>query len=218
MVRNNRNPLLLHVDIILKQKTVIINNIMHIGVDIDSVLADIVRPLIFYHNSKYKTKTRYHDLITHGLSTYWNCSEDETTKRILEFYNTDHFENLKPIYGSKVAIKILRKKHILSAVTARPMIIEHKSIKWLNKHYPNSFSAVYHTNIMLDYYNPKNKKSDYIKKYNINILIDDNLNFATECAEKDIKVLLFNSPWNQSKNLHKNIKRVFSWRQITQIL
>lgn len=191
---------------------------MHIGVDIDSVLADIVRPLLLYHNKKYHTKTKYNELVTHGLSSYWNCSEEQTTKRIIDFYHSEHFDNLKPIYGSKGAVKKLKNNHILSAVTARPTIIEDKSLKWLNNHYPNSFKAVYHTNIMLDYYNPKNKKSDFIKKYNIDILIDDNLNFASECADRGIPVLLFNSPWNQTKELPKNIRRVNSWKHITEIL
>lgn len=191
---------------------------MHIGVDIDSVLADIVRPLLWYHNKKYHTKTKYQELVTHGLAKYWNCTEEQTTKRIIEFYHTDHFDKLKPIFGSKKAIGKLKEKHSLSAVTARPDIIEHKSLTWLNNHYPNSFKAVYHTNIMLDYYNPKNKKSDFIKKYKIDILIDDNLNFASECAARGIPVLLFDSPWNQVKKLPENIKRVYSWKHIVEIL
>lgn len=34
---------------------------MHIGVDIDSVLAEIMRPLIEFHNKKYKTNIKYKD-------------------------------------------------------------------------------------------------------------------------------------------------------------
>lgn len=191
---------------------------MHIGIDIDSVLADIMRPLINYHNNKYKTNTKYHQLLEYGLSSYWKCSEKETINRVLEFYQTQHFDNLKPIYGAKKAIKKLKNKHILSAITARPTIIEHKSLKWLNKHFPNSFKYVFHTNIMLNYYNSKIKKSDVIKQNQIEVLIEDNLLFATECAKNNIPVLLFNAPWNQTLKLYKNIKRVHSWREILNII
>jgi uncharacterized HAD superfamily protein len=43
-------------------------------------------------------------------------------------------------------------------------------------------------------------------------MIEDASETALECAEKNIKVILFNQPWN--KNLkHKNIIRVKNWKE-----
>jgi uncharacterized HAD superfamily protein len=48
----------------------------------------------------------------------------------------------------------------------------------------------------------------------ITIMIDDNLPTVIECAEKGIKALLLDHPWNQTESLPTDVTRVFSWDEI----
>ena len=48
----------------------------------------------------------------------------------------------------------------------------------------------------------------------ISLFIEDHLDFAYDCASLDIKILLMNMPWNQTKKLPENIIRVYSWKEI----
>jgi len=59
-----------------------------------------------------------------------------------------------------------------------------------------------------------NKKSDLCLKLGVEVLVDDCLEFAEECADKGIKVLLLDSPWNQTDSLPKNVKRMKNWDEI----
>ena len=52
---------------------------------------------------------------------------------------------------------------------------------------------------------------------NINLIIEDSLIHAIECAKNGIKVILLNKGWNQGE-LHTNITRINSWKEVPQLL
>lgn len=187
---------------------------MHIGVDMDSVIAEIVNPLIRFHNDVYKTKNKPSDHVMFDLSPIWGCDLDETINRIDEFYRSKYFDLIKPIPGARQAISRLSKNHDLSLITARPYWLETKSIIWLNCYFPNRFKHIHHTNLAHKKSSPHKKKSEVCLDNGVEIMIEDHLEYASDIASVGIPVLLFNQPWNQTKNLPKGVERVYSWKEI----
>ena len=103
-------------------------------------------------------------------------------------------------------------------ITARTEdIIEH-TLKWIKKNFPNKFKYVHFAHNPYFGKEKTKSKADFCKDLGIDLLIEDNLDFATEAAKENIRVFLFDAPWNKSKSLPKNIKRVKSWKEILKKL
>jgi len=50
------------------------------------------------------------------------------------------------------------------------------------------------------------------------VIIEDALEFALDCASNNIRVILMNMPWNQTKTLPKNVTRIYNWKEIKEYL
>lgn len=191
---------------------------MKIGVDMDSVLAEIMIPLVNFHNDLYGTDLKLEDHIHYDLTKVWKCSNDEVLEKIDKFYRSSYFDKTQPVKGAKEGIGHLSKKHELIVITSRPYSIENKTLGWLAKHFPGTFKSVQHTNHINFDKSKKRDKSSVCMELGIKLMIDDCLEFAEDCAGKNIKVLLVDTPWNRSDKLHKNITRVLSWEEIVKLL
>jgi uncharacterized HAD superfamily protein len=192
---------------------------MKIGIDMDSVIAEIMEPMYSFHNAKYKTNASPKDQNSYDLTSIWNCSHIEALNRINEFYASSYFHETKPVEGSVEGIKhLLRQHHQLILVTSRPPYMEQKSITWLNEHFKGSFIKVCHTNQVSHEHEKKRKKSEICLEENVEVMIEDHIDYAVDCASVGIRVFLFNMPWNQTKALPKGIRRVFSWKEIIGLL
>lgn len=189
---------------------------MNIGVDMDSVIAEIIVPIDLFHNRKYKTNLSYNDHSVYDLRSIWQCNDEQVYERIFEFYHSPEFTKVKPIDGSQEAVKKLAKLHNLHLITSRPHDIEQKTKQWLNAFFPHQFVSVTHTNQV-----SKNKKEMSVKKsviakqLKIELMIDDHLTYALDCANNEINTLLFEAPWNKTYiPQHKFLTKVAGWSEI----
>ena len=184
---------------------------MNIGVDLDEVLADFMNPFIDYYNERYKRNLKKDDFKNYGLWLTLKCREDQIKGILDDFYKTDYFRSLKPIPYSVEAVNELIPKNNLMVVTSRSSNIYEETIMWLNTFFPQKFNTVVFSN-------KKVKKSKICLNYSIELFIEDSLNYALECSSNNIKVLLFDQPWNRKEFLDGNIRRVKSWEEIKNIL
>lgn len=185
---------------------------MIIGVDIDDVLCQFNLAFDKYHNEKYGTNVLFDDHNTYDYLDLYKISRGEFIERLGEFFTSNYHKEMEPIYGAEEALKEISKKHKIQIITARTQDFKDYTLEWLNKHYKDIYISVHHAN---HYYGLNlHKKSDLCKKLNVELLIDDSLEFSEECAEEGIKVLMLDSPWNQKEKLHKNITRVRNWKEI----
>ncbi len=195
---------------------------MNIGVDMDSVLAEIIEPLDSFHNIRYQTNLQFEDHSVYNLMGLWNCTETEMIDRIHEFYLSSYFAQTKPIKGAVEGITKLAKKNKLILITSRPLFIEDMSQKWLDNYFKGKFVKICHTNQVTQAHEKKIKKSDVCVRESVEIMIDDHLDYAYDCAQAGIQVLLFEAPWNKKRTIEKkykqNIKRVSNWTEITDLL
>jgi len=49
-------------------------------------------------------------------------------------------------------------------------------------------------------------------------VIEDNQDYALSVAQKGIKVLLLNQPWNANFEAHENMKKVNNWEEILRFI
>lgn len=183
--------------------------LMKIGIDIDDVLVDFFKHFIVYHNKTHGTSFKLDEVREYDPTKVWGGKRPEWESKIIQFYGSRIYKDMKPIKNSLKAIKTLKKKHELFIITSRYDITENETIKWLEKHYPKTFSQVHFT-----YSDPNFNKGNICKKLGIDIMIDDHIGNAVECAKKGITVFLLHKPWNKNKKLRKHIKKVNSWDEI----
>ena len=49
-------------------------------------------------------------------------------------------------------------------------------------------------------------------------MIEDNADYALDCAKKGIKTFLLDKPWNHDYVKHKNIRKVSDWNELIKLL
>lgn len=191
---------------------------MNIGVDIDEVLAELMDSYFQYHNQKYNTNIQKKDMFSYSFSDVFGGTEEENRLKVLDFFKSEQFQNIKLVNGALDTIKQLAQKHQLCIITARPHVIRQETEQWLLQHFPDCFQSINLTN-QWHGVGEKQLKSQIGKKQKIDLMIDDSLSHAMDCASQGIYVLLvdFGYPWNRvSKELPENIKRVHSWKEIVE--
>ena len=190
---------------------------MLIGVDIDEVLAEFVAALCGFHNSKYGTSLEKNDISSYDFCEVWGGTEEEAVKKVLEFQSSPEFKELAPIQGAQKVTRGLSLKHDLITISSRPKIVYGETRRWLNYHFPSTFSELHFTN---EWHKqdgePIIEKLDLCNKFGVGVLIEDYLKTAITCAEMGIPVLLLDQPWNKASELPEKVTRVYSWQDIEE--
>jgi len=186
---------------------------MIIGIDIDDVLADFMNSMIKYHNNKYNTGYSREDFKSYNLWETLGGNEEDAVKKIYDFYHTSHFDNIPPTEGSQEAVDKLSKDNTLRVITSRPYDIHDQTLSWLDRYFLGKFEEAHFTNEWAGGIGKPTRKKDVCKEHNVDILVEDSLAYAKECASDKTRVYLMNKPWNQSE-LSNKITRVNSWKDI----
>ncbi|KAI9320177.1 hypothetical protein BX666DRAFT_1853163 [Dichotomocladium elegans] len=216
-----------------------------IAVDLDQTLAHTLEAMIEWHNSVYDTCLTPADFDTHhDYHTIWGGSPEEARLKVREFYESSQFERIQPIHDFALeALKMLKKrKFTLVIITSRQQFIAEETKKFVDKHYPGIFDSIYFCNLnltdaeQLEYISKP--KSVICQEIGVDVLIDDSLDHALDCASLGIEVLLYDRKgqyrWNHirpaykktltamSKQLYQhpaaalphNVTRAYSWKDI----
>ncbi len=189
-----------------------------IAVDMDDVLSETIDAFLesYNHNIKWKKITR-NDVTDHEFENIkeYDLSFEERYQHDLDFFlNKDTIAILKPVKWAKEKLLEWKNKwYKLYIVTWRPEIIRNQTEEWLSHYYPDIFDEIFLAN--LDDSNDTPKSLFCINIW-AEVMIEDNLIFAREVAEKWIKVYLLDNPWNSEydENLDKGIVKVESWTEI----
>ena len=136
----------------------------------------------------------------------------------MDFYNCPRFEQLKPVAGAKNAVKKLNLNHQLFAITSRPDVTEPMTRIWIKRNFLDGFQGVHFSNHFVLQTKNKKTKSDICKQLGVEIMIDDHIDYALDCSQNGIPVLLMDATWNQDEVLPENVRRVKGWREILKVL
>lgn len=188
-----------------------------IAIDIDEVTADFISYFVYFHNLMYKTNFSKDKIASYYLHEAFETEKNEMGLRFAEFQSLHLLEEVKPSEGAIEGIKSLIKRGFSPVfVTARPKTIEKETKLWLQKYFGNNKLPVFFTHQASGM--PKLKKSQICKSIGAEILIDDHIDNAIDCAQNGIKVFLFDAPWNQTDDLPQGVIRVKSWKEIQKLL
>ncbi|MEI6498337.1 MAG: hypothetical protein WCO23_00030 [bacterium] len=188
---------------------------MKIGVDLDDVLGEFMPRMLAFHNEKYGTKFGNRDVgHVHALFELISDTEEEAIAKMELFYKSDYFSDLPPVKGAKENLrKIKDAGHKLVCITGRPSHLKDLTVGWIKEHFEDIIEEVHFADSVVHAHGWS--KGEMCKRLGIHHHIDDFLAFAQNCAENGISVFLLDRPWNRNVELDINIKRVFSWDEIS---
>lgn len=191
---------------------------MKIAFDLDDVLADTTNAVLKFHNDTYGTALIRDDFIHYDWSHVFKCTREETYQKFLKFIESAYYDALPPIGGAIDFIRQLQGQHELVVITSRQRELEERTHQWIRRHFPDVFAAVYVTNHphWARTGVPKTKRQ-VCDEIQVDVLIEDNLDYAKECVTETRRIFLLNAPWNQGEApLH--VHRVGDWPEILPLL
>jgi uncharacterized HAD superfamily protein len=188
---------------------------MLIGIDLDSVLADLMIPLNDFHNDRYGTRLVTEDYVDYNLARFWNCSRAEAMERVYDFYDSPLMETIPLIPGSIEGINYLRQHHQLIVITSRPDSTQASTTKWINRYFPDTFSKIILSNQFSKYQVKAKTKGMIGKELGIEAMIDDHIEYVQDCADHGIQTYLFEAPWNKYKAVSNSIIRMRDWSEVS---
>ncbi len=199
-----------------------------IGLDCDEVTLEFVAPLCYFHNQKYKTQLTREDFKSFNFWEIWGGTAEDAQRKVHEFFYShnlskmnpgedfDYTSKMKPVKDAVRYVSFLKEAgHALPTITSRPIISLDVTSNSLQRYFLNAiseinFSSEFHDNGLTD------TKADICKSKGIELMFEDSLENALRLAEKDVKVILFDCPWNQSGIKNENIFRVKGWEEAIQ--
>ena len=196
--------------------------IMIIWIDLDEVLAETVEKLLEDNDNiiwnKKVQKEDIKDYYLFKIEELWLTSESaiELFRKVLA---EDKEYRLQPVWAYKKLKSWKEKWNKLKVITARPGdLFKEYTLNWLYKYYPNVFDDVFFASDALikfdNNWKDATKKSVICKNIWVDVMIEDNLEYAQDVVNCDIKTYLITKPWNKDFQETKNIIRVKSWDEI----
>ena len=192
---------------------------MKIGIDIDEVLQPFKLPFLHFNNKVFEENLNPEDIEKgNHVHDLLGCSLEEANYRCNQFHESEDADNLMPIAGSIEGISKLGEKHKLVAITSRSNTVKESTLAWLRKHFGNALDEIYFSS---EFYSNGNKsKAQICKEIGVEIMVDDNLDFALDCIEENIPVILFDLEgkywWNSTDKEYDKLHRVKSWGEVIE--
>ncbi len=196
---------------------------MIIWIDLDEVLAETVEKLLEDNNNiiwnKKVSKEDIKDYYIFKMKELWLTPEQaiELFRKVLA---EDKKYKIRPVDGAYEKLKSWKEKwYKLKVITARPGdLFKEYTLNWLDKYYPNIFDDVFFASDAQIKFNKhwkdETKKSIICKNLWVDVMIEDNFEYANDVASCWIKTYLITKPWNKDFKETENIIRVNSWKEI----
>jgi uncharacterized HAD superfamily protein len=175
---------------------------MNLGFDIDGVIADFATVLIGIIKEKHNIVFTKEEIYCHGINLVLGLTKKETENLIAEAFS----HNIEIVNGSKPILEKLQAEgHKIYLLTARSKPMRKMTEKWLMK------NGICYTQLIHLDSGEKNQT-----KLNLDVIVEDCLQEALEWSPKVKNIIVYDQPWNQTRNIKKIIKRVKNWDEIYQ--
>ncbi len=193
---------------------------MRIGVDLDEVLADFNTPFIEYCNKRFGKVLKREDFANSDYGPLLGKSGKEVIEIVNDFYKSIYFERMMPVSGSVNAVAFLSSMNDLFVVTSRPDFLASSTKKWICNNFGSNFLGIFHSsNHYTKRQNCGKSKVDLCRHFDLDLLIDDSLDYALQCSAAGVDSLLFGDySWNGNGKLPRNIHRVKNWQEVLERL
>ena len=185
---------------------------MKIGIDLDDVIAETRIKYLEWIGLKLDKTISIGDILFYNIweNKAIGGTRESEAKDFSDFYNSDLFDKIE-LVEDVLEILFKLRNHNLYIITSRALKFREKTENFLKKYFKNvNLEIIYSGDLCKE--NGKSK-AEICEELGLDYFIEDNADFSKECAEKKIKVLLFDRPWNQRFN-HADVIRVRGWREI----
>lgn len=187
-----------------------------VAVDVDMVLFPFVQEILQYHNATYQTSVAFEDVTSFDLWRVWGGTKEEAIRKVEDFFHSSASRAIPPIPGAFQALQELHEQYHLVVVTARSTEFEAVTRAWIQEHFPSLFREMAFGNHFAPGAIPK---SSLCLQIGADILVDDHVVHARECAARGVRTLLFGDyPWNRADVLPENVRRVTGWDEVCRVL
>ena len=179
---------------------------MKIAVDIDEVLFEFIRGYMKFIEMKGHKIIEFEDIFSYPAMEPLKLSKTEAFELADDFHNSYFFEEGDLVEGAKDGVLKI-KNHDLFFITSRPEYWKDKTYSFLEDNFGADKSRVYFS---CDNLEEGKCKPEFCKELGVSVIIEDNGDFAKDCANAGLIVLLLDKPWNKEFS-HKLIHRCFGW-------
>ncbi|MCX5725991.1 MAG: hypothetical protein NT030_02200 [Candidatus Saganbacteria bacterium] len=178
---------------------------MKIGIDVDNVISDSLPVLLSEANRLFSTDFAYDDIREYNFSKILGISEADMRAFIKKAFDDKVPMRARTIKGAKEAIRKIKETYEIHIVTARPKGYEADTLEWLNKN-DIPFDFLEHAT--------EKQKHIYAVQNGIKTFVEDDMDEAVSLILNDIKVFLFDRPWNRTSSNNNGYLRVKGWDEI----
>jgi uncharacterized HAD superfamily protein len=179
---------------------VVIVKTMNLGFDIDGVISNFTTNFVDIIQNRYGVKLTGADMYSYDVSLVLGITKDEVADIVNETLKSDL--PLNPL-AKETIDKLNSEGHNIYILTARSDELTEYTLNWLKQK-----GIVYK-----DIFHLTSGKKNLVEVF-IDLAVEDNLEEAIELTKKVKHVLLFDQPWNKTKNVKGLIKRVYSWSEV----
>lgn len=185
---------------------------MKIGIDLDNVIIDYIGGFCRFYNDKEGADFSIDDFTSYNIWEIIGGTRWKAVNLVKEFYYSDFFDKIELIEGAREGLIELSEKHDPYIITARFKYSQEKT----NKFFDKCFSDISLKTFFTGFVNARRGKPKLCKKLGVNLMVEDSIDYALAIAERGIRVLLFERPWNKDGSgiENKNITRVKTWGDI----
>ncbi len=190
---------------------------MKIGIDIDEVVVEFMKGYLEYHNKEKGTNYKYDEIFSYRFEDFSNLPKEEIRRLVLGFNDAEKFSNLDFVSGAKESIAYLEDNNKIFFITSRHPGTKHNTVDFFEKNFPKNNFVIYFSGE--NWGNKKSKsKGEICLDLGIKVMIEDNKDYALDCAKKGIKVFLLDKPWNKNYEKHENLIKVKNWEELIPLL
>jgi len=179
-----------------------------IGFDLDDVIADCIPSLLEFYNRRYEKNLKFENIKSYNLWENGMGKTREDSVRIVDEFSEEEIPRIPLIKGAKEAIESLDGK--IWIITSRHVKYKKATYDFVKKYFP--MAEVIHSG---DFHGNGIKKQEICKQIGIEFFVDDNYDYAFDCAKNGVNAFLFDKPWNWGKN---GLRRVKNWGEILKNL
>ncbi len=184
---------------------------MKIGIDIDEVVVEFMKDYLEFHNQKKGTEYKYENIFTYRFEDFSKLPKEEVRELVLSFSGGEKFDNLEFVKDAKENIFKLEKKNKIFFITSRHPITKQSTLDFFERNFPKNNFTIHFSG---ENWEGSKSKGEICLEFGVDLIIEDNEDYALECAEKGIKTFLIDRPWNQNCVGHENITKVKDWEEL----
>jgi uncharacterized HAD superfamily protein len=188
-----------------------------LAVDIDEVLCPFADRLFAAYNQSRGTSLSSQDMRRYHYNDAMMIEYVEA-QRFVDAFHTQPERHGAPIPGAVQALEQLSQEYDIVIVTSRPPRHVEYTSAWLRRYFGGLITAVYFANYWQEDL-PKSSKADLCRRLGVDVLVDDHLDYVSECAGVGIRCLLFGDySWNRAVALPAGVRRVRDWNAAVKVL